>query len=447
MRVLLALSILAAATVSPHLPILAQQPPKGIRLSAVAWPDAENLLRADTVVVIPLGAASMEHGYHLTLGNDATLADYLVRRVVDAADVVAAPALSYHFYPAFGEYPGSTTLTLDTARALTTEVALSLARFGPRRFYVLNTGVSTTRALEPAARALAAQGVLLRYTDFGAHLDRASAGVRRQEGGTHADEVETSMMLYIDPAAVDMTRAVKEFTPSTDPLQLTRRVGGPGTFSRSGVSGDATLATREKGRIVVEALVAGILEEIDALRRAAVPAPGAVTPPAAQTSVAGARSATGPGGCTEGDERTVRGVGDALTLHWSNADAASLAAMWSEQGDMVHPDGLMERGRETIRMNRVALFMRREYRGSRHPLTLGNIRCLSPDIAVADGRWELRGVTDPGGRVLPPFEGVCTLVMRRLAGEWLIEAYRYSQKPSAAPMPLLLKRPGFPGDR
>jgi creatinine amidohydrolase len=448
MRALLAVSILAAATVSSHGLILAQQPAKGTRLSDVPWPTAENLLRADTVVVIPLGAASIEHGYHLTLGNDAALADYLVRRVVDAADVVAAPPLSYHFYPAFGEYPGSTSLTLDTARALTAEVALSLARFGPRRFYVLNTGISTTQALEPAARALAAQGVLLRYTDFGSHLDRASGRVRRQEGGTHADEVETSMMLYIDPAGVEMTRAVREFTPSADPLQLTRTVGGPGTFSRSGVSGDATLATREKGSVIVEALVAGILGEIDALRRASVPAPGAVTPSsAARTSFAGARSATGPGGCTEGDERTVRGVGDALTLHWSNADAASLSLMWSEQGDMVHPDGLTERGREIIKMNRVALFMRREYRGSKHPLTIANIRCLSADIAVADGRWELRGVTDPGGRVLPPFEGLCTLVMRRIGGDWLIEAYRYSQKPSAAPMPTLLKRPGFPGDR
>jgi uncharacterized protein (TIGR02246 family) len=129
-----------------------------------------------------------------------------------------------------------------------------------------------------------------------------------------------------------------------------------------------------------------------------------------------------------------------------NADAFSLASLWSDEGDIVHPDGMTERGRETIRANRAALFLRPEYRGSKHPLTLGNIRCLSPDVAVTDGKWELRGVSDPGGKVLPAFEGLCTLVVKRGGPGWLIEAYRYTQKPAAAPMPTLFKRPGFPGD-
>ena len=54
------------------------------------------------------------------------------------------------------------------------------------------------------------------------------------------------MMLYIDPASVDMRRAVKEFSPSPGPLQLTRRRGAPGTYSETGVWGDPTLATRER---------------------------------------------------------------------------------------------------------------------------------------------------------------------------------------------------------
>jgi creatinine amidohydrolase len=52
---------------------------------------------------------------------------------------------------------------------------------------------------------------------------------------------------------------------------LTRDPNGKETYSPSGVWGDATLATREKGRIVVEALVKSILAEIEQLRTAAVP--------------------------------------------------------------------------------------------------------------------------------------------------------------------------------
>jgi creatinine amidohydrolase len=460
MRVLRPVTALAAAAVASaslivastparteHAPrTVAQQTPKGIRLANLTWPEATAVLRPETVVVIPLGAGSKEHGPHLKLNNDAILADYLTRRVLDASDVVVAPALPYHFYPAFVEYPGSTSLALETARALTTDVALGLARFGPRRFYVLNTGISTSRAIDPAARSLAAQGILLGYTDLGPRLDRASAGVRQQQGGTHADEVETSMMLFIDPDAVNMRLAVKEYAPSPGPLRLTRTPGGPGTFSASGIWGDPTLATKEKGRVIVEALVAGILDDIEAIRGAPLPSPSALTPPPAPSVPApAAGGSAGPRSCSPGDERTIRALGEAFTLHWTNADSVRLSQLWSEGGDMVHPDGRIERGRETIRTNRVYLFMQREYRGSRHPLTVGNVRCLNADVAVADGKWELRGVYDSAGKPLPTFEGQVTLAVQRSGGAWLIEAYRYTQKPAAAPMPMLLKRPGFPG--
>ncbi|MET1084232.1 MAG: creatininase family protein, partial [Burkholderiales bacterium] len=71
-------------------------------------------------------------------------------------------------------------------------------------------------------------------------------GFSEQEGGTHADEVETSMMLYIDPSSVDMSKAVKDYTPSTGTGLLNRRPGGTGTYSRTGIWGDPTRATREK---------------------------------------------------------------------------------------------------------------------------------------------------------------------------------------------------------
>jgi creatinine amidohydrolase len=450
MRVLLLVSIVALSVIMPRGVTQAQQRPRGIRLANLTWQQAADVLRPDTVVLIPLGAESKEHGLHLKLGNDAIVRDYLTSRVLEAADVVAAPPLGYHFFPAFIEYPGSTSLTLDTARTLSVEAITSLARFGPRRFYVLNTGISTTRALEPAARVLASQGILLSLTDLAGHVDRIAAPIRQEEGGTHADEIETSMMLYIDPGSVDMSRAVKEYTPSQGPLQLTRRRGAPGTYSESGVWGDPTLATRDKGRLVVEGLVNAILQDIEILRRAPLPTPGPIMPPPAPVAPlppAPSRPPAGARTCTPGDERTIRGFADAFTFHWNNGDATNLSLLWSIDGDMVHPDGLTERGRETIRANRAALFMRQEYRASKHPVTFGNVRCVTTDTAVVDGKWELRGVTDAGGKPLPTFEGLLTLVMGRGPTGWAIEAYRYTQKPASAPMPTWLKRPGYPGDR
>ncbi|HEX6976528.1 MAG TPA: SgcJ/EcaC family oxidoreductase, partial [Vicinamibacterales bacterium] len=405
-------------------------------------------LTPDAVVMIPLGAGASEHGPHLRLGTDLALAEHLARRVTDSAAVVTAPPLAYHFYPAFIEYPGSTTLNLDTARTLTVDLVRSLARYGPRRFYVLNTGVSTSRALAAAAETLAQDGILLAYTDYAARLEEASARVRQQEGGTHADEIETSAMLYVDPDGVEMKAAAKEFTPSAAPSRFTRTRGGTGTYSASGVWGDPTLATAEKGRVIVEALVAGVLRDIEATRRAPLPvASRAPSPPA---TTAAPRAAAGgeprmPSDCTAGDERTIRQVGTFYGINWQNMDAEALAGMWSDKGDLVHPDGIVERGRETIRTNRAAMFLRREYRGSLHPLTVGVIRCVTADVAVADAKWELRNVTDTAGKLMSPFEGQATLVLKRAGGAWLIEAYRYTIKPTPVPPPTWLKRPGWPG--
>lgn len=243
--------------------------PKGVRLQDLTWKEAEAVLTPDTVVVIALGAQSKEHGPHLKLSNDWTMAEYLERRVLEATDVVAAPTINYHYYPAFVDYPGSTTLRLETARDLVVDICRSLAHFGPRRFYILNTGVSTVNALKPAVDILAADRLLLRFTNISTIVEDVEKRVQHEEGGTHADEIETSMMLYIDPASVDMSKAVKDYHPGASPLS--RVPDAQRAYSASGTFGDATLATREKGRQVVEAMVERLVREIADLRSAPLP--------------------------------------------------------------------------------------------------------------------------------------------------------------------------------
>ena len=250
--------------------------PPGLLLQDLTWIEAQAALDQDTVVVIPLGASAKEHGPHLKLNNDWTLAQYLAARVLAASEVVVAPTIGYHYYPAFVEYPGSVTLRLETARDLILDICTSLAAFGPRRFYVLNTGVSTARPLSAVAEALAERGLLLRYTDLRSLAVEAVRGCSEQQGGTHADEIETSIMLYIAPERVEMGKAVCDYHPGTGPL--TRQPQPGGTYSASGVFGDATLARWDKGRDVAEAMVAGLLADIERLR-------GQDVPPVVKTAV------------------------------------------------------------------------------------------------------------------------------------------------------------------
>jgi creatinine amidohydrolase len=242
---------------------------KGIRVEDLSWVEAERVLDTGTVVVIPLGAEAKEHGPQLKLKNDFVLAEWYANRVLRASKVVVYPTVNYGFYPAFVEYPGSTTLRLGTARDMIVDIVRTIARHGPKRFYVLNTGVSTIRALTPARDSLAASGIVMVFTDILNVGKDAEERVRKQEGGTHADEIETSMMLYMHPELVDMSKAVKDYHPGRGGLtrDSAAAVRDSMVWSRSGVFGDATLATREKGRIVVEAQVKEMLAEIESLRR------------------------------------------------------------------------------------------------------------------------------------------------------------------------------------
>jgi creatinine amidohydrolase len=262
----------AASAQAPTVPTAQQSPnkPVAILLETLTWDEAERVLTSDSVVVIPLGAESKEHGRHLQLNNDFLMAEYFKHRVLDAApqSVVVAPTINYSFYPAFLEYPGSTSLSVDTARAMFTDIVHSLARYGPRRFYILNTGISTLRPLAQASADLFKDGILLCYTDL--TKDDPVEKKLRQSGGTHADEIETSMMLYIAPQSVQMNKAARDLNPN-HPGGLTRDPKGKGTYSPTGAWGDPTLATREKGQAVVESLLATILKDVGNLRRTSPP--------------------------------------------------------------------------------------------------------------------------------------------------------------------------------
>jgi creatinine amidohydrolase len=240
--------------------------PRGIILGDLTWVEAERVLTPDAVIVIPLGAQSKEHGPHLRLDNDFRLAEYFRARILAAAPVVMAPTVNYHFYPSFLEYPGSTHLRFETARDVIVDIVHSLAGYGPTRFYILNTGVSTARPLAAAAEILRAEGIQFAFTNILEAAGPAEERVKQQVRGTHADEIETSMMLYIAPDRVDMSKAVKDDSPQGTG-GLTRVRGNDKTYSPTGVWGDATLATREKGRVVVEAMVERMLLDIEALRR------------------------------------------------------------------------------------------------------------------------------------------------------------------------------------
>jgi creatinine amidohydrolase len=256
---------LASAALSAGLLRTAGPQGASLALENLTWPEAEKALKNYTVVLFAVGARTKEHGPHLPLKTDYVMAEYLKNRVVAEVPVVWLPTLEYAYYPSFLEYPGSVSIGAEAFKNTVIDICRSLRRHGMRKFYVLNTGISTLPPLRAASVELAKTDVTMSYLNLLETDKKLPPGLLKQEGGTHADEAETSMMLYIAPELVDMSKAVKDYDARPDRKGLTRDPKGEGVYSPSGIWGDPTLATRDKGRVIVETTVREIVRQLKEL--------------------------------------------------------------------------------------------------------------------------------------------------------------------------------------
>jgi creatinine amidohydrolase len=235
---------------------------RGWRAAALTWAQLEQRLAAGATAVLPVGAACKAHGPHLPMDTDYRQAEWLAGALVARKPVLVWPTLSYGHYPAFVTYPGSTSLTVETFRDLAAQVLGDILRAGANRVVVLNTGLSTIAPLEEAARVLSRPGaVCLAHVYRGPRYQKVVAWLEEQAHGSHADEIETSIMLVVAPEAVDMGKAVAWGSRAFVPGPFNRTDPQAPNYSPTGVYGDATLARRDKG----EQLLAAMLQDLDAV--------------------------------------------------------------------------------------------------------------------------------------------------------------------------------------
>ena len=98
-----------------------------------------------------------------------------------------------------------------------------------------------------------------------AETDPKTKKVTQQKVGSHADEIETSIMLFIKPEVVQMEKARPEESPDK-PGPLTRDPHATDkTFSATGAWGDPTKATHAKGELAVNLIKDMLKKQLDEL--------------------------------------------------------------------------------------------------------------------------------------------------------------------------------------
>lgn len=229
------------------------------------WDEVARRIARGAAAILPIGAAAKQHGLHLPLNTDRIQAEWLSGRLAEHIDALVWPTLTYGHYPAFVEYAGSISLSGATFEALVAETVSGILGHGCRALFVLDCGISTR---DPVARALArlkaASALHLRIHE-GPHYRRAATALAQQGRGSHADELETSLMLAIAPEVVDMARAqASPAIAQAAPGRLTPSDKASPNYSRSGSFGDPTLATFEKGETLLAAMLDDLTEQTTA---------------------------------------------------------------------------------------------------------------------------------------------------------------------------------------
>jgi creatinine amidohydrolase len=222
----------------------------------LTWDEVARRLAQGAVAILPIGAASKEHGFHLPMNTDRVQAEWLAARIADRFDALIWPTVSYGYYPAFVDYAGSISLSAGAFEGLIREIAAGIMRFGCRALFVLDSGISTLAPVDRALARLANTDVTHLRIHDGPMYRRAAAELAQQSHGSHADELETSLMLALAPDMVDMARA--EASPvlrQEVPGALTRSDATSPNYSRSGSFGDPTLASQAKGEILLAAML------------------------------------------------------------------------------------------------------------------------------------------------------------------------------------------------
>jgi creatinine amidohydrolase len=245
---------------------------QAVFLKDISWTTAKEFMTPDAVVVIPLGAQAKEHGPHLPLSSDHIQAEGIAELVARERKVIITPTVNFGYYPAFLKYQGSTSVDFTTASDMILNIARSLAGYGPKRFYVINIGISTTATLATAAKLLAEEGILLYYSDYKrSNFIKTEEPIKKQAFGGHAAELETSKVLYLRPDLVDMSKAVDDTLASGKEGILSPVKTENTAYSPSGIEGYATLATKEKGKQYLYAFTREIIKEIDGVMTSHLP--------------------------------------------------------------------------------------------------------------------------------------------------------------------------------
>jgi creatinine amidohydrolase len=252
--------------------------PPTVFLGEMTSPEIEVFLRDSQTVIVPTGS-SEQHGPHGPLLTDVLVPQEVARRIAPRVGALVAPPINYALsYPHAG-FTGVVQIRIPTFMALIEDLCVSFATMGFTRIVFLNGHYDNTYAIAYACANAAdrlpggVRAFPINYWD-GMTPDEA-AEFFGPTTGLHANRGETSAVLAINPALVDMDRANAESPPFPEvsnaaAVHTAFFFSAPGSVHRathSGTWGDAREATAEFGERYLGVVAKSTIRLLDDIER------------------------------------------------------------------------------------------------------------------------------------------------------------------------------------
>jgi creatinine amidohydrolase len=241
----------------------------------LTWPEMNDAIEMQKVVILPTGSTE-QHGPHLPLDVDLFLAESvcheLGRRAPDR--VLVLPGIPYGLNMHHLDFPGTIHIEPQHFIDFCVDVTKSVAYHGFKRMALVNGHGSNQPMIDLIARR-----TLLETPSICCAFGYFTMGwaevlpLLETEIHAHADEFETSLYLHfagervrMDQAVPDNDRVGRYMTSDSVSSRPVRFNDFWGRWTKTGVHGDPTKASAEKGKRILEIVMQHMLAWLEEYR-------------------------------------------------------------------------------------------------------------------------------------------------------------------------------------
>jgi creatinine amidohydrolase len=253
---------------------------KEYRYNHLTWEEMNQAIAMQKVVILPTGSTE-QHGPHLPLDTDIFLCESVcleaARRAPDT--MLVLPPISYGLNMHHIDFPGTIHIEPEVFVAFCLNITKSVSYHGFKKILLVNGHGSNGILIDLIARktVLETPSLCAALGYFSLAL-KAFEKIKDTNTLAHADEFETSLYMHLAGERVRMDRRVAgndvegKFLSSDSTSNYPVRFSDYwGRWTKTGVHGDPMTATAEKGKVIFEAAVAGLVQLVEEFRQWPLP--------------------------------------------------------------------------------------------------------------------------------------------------------------------------------